>query len=45
MQQLGGECKLYRLEDDRILSRLMIPVAVGISTTQINRGDGMSTFF
>ncbi|MEP0922154.1 GAF domain-containing protein [Leptolyngbya sp. ST-U4] len=45
MQQLGGECKLYRLEDDRILSRLMIPVAAGISTTQINRGDGMSTFF
>jgi GAF domain-containing protein len=45
MQQLGGECRLYRLEDDRILSRLMIPVAVGISGTQINRSDGMSTFF
>ncbi|WP_225913831.1 GAF domain-containing protein [Leptolyngbya ohadii] len=45
MQQLGGECKLYRLEDNRILSRLLIPIAICIPGTQINRSDGMSTFF
>ncbi|MGG6293143.1 GAF domain-containing protein [Leptolyngbya sp. AN02str] len=29
MQQLGGEFSLYRLEDGRILSRLVLPIATG----------------
>lgn len=45
MQRLGGEFGLYKLEDDRILSRLIIPIATNTSVNQANRGDGMSTFF
>jgi GAF domain-containing protein len=26
MKQMGGECTLFKLEDDRILSRLMLPI-------------------
>jgi GAF domain-containing protein len=30
MQTLGGEFDLYKLEDGRVLSRLMIPIAAGL---------------
>ncbi|GAB4381150.1 MAG: GAF domain-containing protein [Elainellaceae cyanobacterium] len=30
MQKLGGEFNLYKLEDGRILSRLIIPIAAGL---------------
>lgn len=34
MQQIGGELNLYKLEDGRILSRLVLPLAVGTATIE-----------
>ncbi len=46
MQQLGGEFNLYKLEDDRILSRLMLPIASGTQVTRTRlQDDGVSGFF
>lgn len=41
MKQMGGEFNLYKLEDGRILSRLVIPLSSGSPTdkTQIMRGE------
>ncbi|MBD2464349.1 GAF domain-containing protein [Oscillatoria sp. FACHB-1407] len=37
MQQLGGEFNLYRLEDGRILSRLIVPIAANTPSTAATR--------
>ncbi|MBE9180765.1 GAF domain-containing protein [Oculatella sp. LEGE 06141] len=34
MQQIGGEFSLYKLEDGRVLSRLVLPIAAGTPITQ-----------
>lgn len=42
MQQLGGEFNLYRLEDNRLLSRLVLPIATGVpSDPAFLRKDGI----
>ncbi len=35
MQQLGSELSLYRLEDGRILSRLLLPIATGATAEPV----------
>lgn len=44
MQQLGGEFNLYKLEDSRILSRLVLPIATGVPVEKI-RTEGYTTGF
>ncbi|MBD3882674.1 GAF domain-containing protein [Phormidium tenue FACHB-886] len=34
MERMGGEFNLYTLEDNRIVSRLLIPIAVGVPSMQ-----------
>jgi GAF domain-containing protein len=47
MQHIGGEFSLYKLEDGRILSRLLIPIAAGIPTkyTSPSSKESISSFF
>jgi len=39
MQKLGGEFNLYKLEDGRVLSRLIIPIAAGLLPSANWRND------
>jgi GAF domain-containing protein len=45
MVRLGGEFSLYKLEDNRIFSRLLVPIAAGVSIAQSARNDGETTGF
>ncbi|HEY9661100.1 MAG TPA: ATP-binding protein, partial [Allocoleopsis sp.] len=49
MQKLGGEFNLYKLEDGRILSRLIVPIAAGLlpsGSREGSRDSGeVSSFF
>jgi GAF domain-containing protein len=47
MQQLGGEFNLYKLEDGRILSRLIMPIATNapaVNTTRLQEGNTEGRF-
>ena len=46
IKQMGGEFNLYKLEDGRVLSRLVIPLAAGAPTdkTYANRGNTTGFF-
>lgn len=37
MQQIGGEFNLYRLEDGRVLSRLILPIATGVPAPPLKK--------
>ncbi|MEM8545044.1 MAG: GAF domain-containing protein [Cyanobacteria bacterium P01_H01_bin.119] len=37
MQQMGGEFSLFQLEDDRLLSRVMVPIAVNTPVNRIGK--------
>ncbi len=39
MQRIGGQFELYPLEDNRIASRLLLPIAVGVSSKQYAQAD------
>lgn len=39
MKQIGGEFNLYKLDDNRILSRLVLPLATSNQTTMNRAGD------
>ncbi|HEY9643594.1 MAG TPA: GAF domain-containing protein [Coleofasciculaceae cyanobacterium] len=45
MARLGGEFSLHKLEDGRIFSRLLIPIAAGVPIAQSARSDGETTGF
>ncbi|HEY9626635.1 MAG TPA: GAF domain-containing protein [Coleofasciculaceae cyanobacterium] len=45
MARLGGEFNFYRLEDGRLFSGLLIPIAAGTSQNQIPRTEGEVTGF
>jgi GAF domain-containing protein len=42
MQKLGGELSLYKLEDGRVLSRLIIPIAAGLLPSGNPQNNEMS---
>ncbi|MBW4519340.1 MAG: GAF domain-containing protein [Scytolyngbya sp. HA4215-MV1] len=46
MQQIGGEFNLYKLEDNRVLSRLVLPIATSTTPqTQIQQPSKNTGFF
>ncbi|MEB3338687.1 MAG: GAF domain-containing protein [Leptolyngbyaceae bacterium] len=45
LQQMGGELNLYQLEDGRVLTRLVLPIAPGIPTSQPSTNQPKTTTF
>lgn len=45
MQQIGGEFNLFKLEDDRILSRIMLPIATGMPADQARISGPITEIF
>jgi hypothetical protein len=37
MQKLGGELQVYQLPDNRVVSRLLLPLVCGIDTGRVER--------
>jgi signal transduction histidine kinase len=45
MGRIGGEFSLYKLEDGRLFSRLLIPIATEVTSNHTARGEGEITSF